>query len=196
MSTQQQKALFLESKCGQFAVRATAIPEPSADEVLIRVEASALNPSDWKIQQFGMVVEEFPTILGWDAAGTIVTVGSAIQDQFAVGDRVIVQGWFTDGGRSAHGTYRQYLAARPETVAKIPQDFPFETAASLPSGLVTAAFSLFNEKAVPFISLISYRTEEMLYARGYKYPSVGLHVIRTASGSPRIWSIQTQRLTH
>lgn len=88
MSTQQQKALFLESKCGQFAVRATAIPEPSADEVLIRVEASALNPSDWKIQQFGMVVEEFPTILGWDAAGTIVTVGSAIQDQFAAGDRV------------------------------------------------------------------------------------------------------------
>ncbi|OJT08731.1 Protein TOXD [Trametes pubescens] len=153
MSARQQKALFLESKCGQFAVRATAIPEPSVDEVLIRVEASALNPSDWKIQQFGMVVEEFPTILGWDAAGTVVRVGSAIQDQFAVGNRVIVQGWFTDGGRSAHGTYRQYLAARPNTVAKISQDFPLESAASLPSGLVTAAFSLFNEKAVPFISL-------------------------------------------
>ncbi|KAI0669017.1 GroES-like protein [Trametes maxima] len=144
---QKHKALFLEYKGGPFVVRETDIVTPSPKEILVRVEAAALNPSDWKIQAWNIVVENYPTILGFDGAGTVVEVGTSFRDKFAVGDRVTLQGWFTDEGRTAHGTFRQYHAVPPDTVAKIPANVSIEGAASIACGLATAAFSLYNEGA-------------------------------------------------
>ncbi len=83
----QQKALFLESKFGQFAVRTTDVPKPAADDVLVKIEATALNPLDWKIQAHGPFVQVYPTILGFDGAGTVVSAGENVSS-VAVGDRV------------------------------------------------------------------------------------------------------------
>lgn len=85
----QNKSLFLESKHGQFAVRSTETPKPAPDEILVKIEATALNPLDWKIQSWGIFVEKYPTVLGFDAAGTIVQVGGDVPtSSFTVGDRV------------------------------------------------------------------------------------------------------------
>ena len=51
-----QKVLFLESKLGQFAVRSAEVPIPGPSDVLVKVEATALNPLDWKIQAQGAFV--------------------------------------------------------------------------------------------------------------------------------------------
>ena len=45
-----QRALFLTKVHGDFKVESRAIPKPGPDEVLVRVQATALNPVDWKIQ--------------------------------------------------------------------------------------------------------------------------------------------------
>ena len=83
----QQKALLLESKLGQFAVRTIDVPKLGPDSVLVKVEATALNPLDWKVQAFGLIVENYPSVLGFDAAGLVVAVGENVSS-VAVGDRV------------------------------------------------------------------------------------------------------------
>ena len=49
-----------------------AQPIPAADQVLVKVYASGINPTDWGIRQGGNDVLrpylKLPMILGWDAA--------------------------------------------------------------------------------------------------------------------------------
>lgn len=85
----KQKALVLPSKHGQFTVDLVDIPKPGHGQVLVKVEAAALNPVDHKIQQYGVVINEYPAILGQDIAGTVENIGEGV-NQFKKGDRVYV----------------------------------------------------------------------------------------------------------
>lgn len=87
LSAAQQSALLLGSRQGAFNVGTIPVSQPAANEVLIRVEATALNPIDWKIQKYGIVVEKYPAVLGSDIAGVIEGLGSDVT-AFAKGDRV------------------------------------------------------------------------------------------------------------
>ena len=85
MST--QKALFLPEKNGKWTLEESTIPTPGPKEVLVKIIATALNPLDWKIQDYGYFVSEYPFISGTDAAGVVEEVGSEVTD-LAKGDRV------------------------------------------------------------------------------------------------------------
>lgn len=87
MSITAQKALLIVSKGAPFTVGQHEIPAPKAGEILVRIQATALNPVDWKIQQSGVYVETYPAILGTDSAGIVEAVGEGVTN-FAVGDRV------------------------------------------------------------------------------------------------------------
>ncbi|KAI0717132.1 GroES-like protein [Earliella scabrosa] len=140
----QQKALLLQSKLGQFVVDTVPVSKPGSGEILVKVEAAALNPLDWKIQAYGLIVEKYPAILGFDGSGTVVEVGKDVTS-FAVGDRVIVQGWYDAVKQSTHGTFLQYFVSPARFAAKIPASIPVEAAATVPSGIATAAFPLYNQ---------------------------------------------------
>ena len=83
----KQKVLFLESTQGRLIVDTADILAPGAGEVLVRVEAAALNPLDWKIQTWGLFLEKYPAVLGFDAAGTVAQLGAGVTSH-AVGDKV------------------------------------------------------------------------------------------------------------
>jgi len=85
--SQQQKALFLQSKQGQFAVGSRSIPKPGRGELLVKIYSAALNPVDYKIQESGIFVETYPAILGVDIAGIVDEVGEGIRT-FVKGDKV------------------------------------------------------------------------------------------------------------
>jgi len=85
--TKQQKALFLQSKQGQFVVGSHSIPKPGKDELLIQVYSAALNPVDYKVQEQGIFVENYPAIIGEDIAGMVDEVGEGVRN-FMKGDRV------------------------------------------------------------------------------------------------------------
>ncbi|KAI0369018.1 GroES-like protein [Pilatotrama ljubarskyi] len=146
----QQKALLLESECGPLVLRDIGIPKPGPGKLLVRIEAAALNPADWKIQTYGILAQEYPCILGFDAAGTVVEVGSGVNG-YAVDDRVILQGWWQDpadqSGLGLRGTFQQYIAVPVDSASKYPHNLLSpEEAATVPSGLATAALSLYNLK--------------------------------------------------
>jgi len=68
----------------------TPRPKPAADEVLIKVYATSVNPVDWKIRK-GARKERFPSdlplTLGWDVSGVIEETGNAVKN-FKKGDEV------------------------------------------------------------------------------------------------------------
>nr|VWP00646.1 ATP-dependent RNA helicase CshA (EC [Ganoderma boninense] len=140
------RSLFLESKQGQFTVRSTETPRAGPGEVLVKVEATALNPIDWKIQSLGFFVEKYPAVLGFDAAGAIAQVGEGIPStSFAIGDRVVIQGWFDFAKKSTVGTFTEYFVLPSKFVAKIPASTSFDEGTTLMSGIATSAFPLYNQ---------------------------------------------------
>ena len=82
-----QKALFLTELKGSFTVRETEIPVPGRGELLVEVQAAGLNPMDWGIQEMGLIVKEYPAILGTDGASIVKELGEGVTN-FKVGDRM------------------------------------------------------------------------------------------------------------
>jgi len=137
----QQKALFLESRGGEFAVRSTEIEKPGKGEILVKALAVALNPADWKIPAYKLPhIQNYPTILGLDTAGTVEEVGEGVTS-FSVGDRVFHQGL---QNFDRYGSFQQYVLVPAEIAAKIPDNITFEQASTIPLALATAAEGLYG----------------------------------------------------
>ena len=85
----QQKALLLEEARGKFVVGTRAIPKAIPGHVVVKILSAALNPADWKIQAFDILVQQYPAILGFDGAGSIEEVGEGVV-QWKKGDKVCV----------------------------------------------------------------------------------------------------------
>jgi NADPH:quinone reductase-like Zn-dependent oxidoreductase len=79
-------------------------PEPGERDLLVRIEAIAVNPVDTKVRAPREGVEETPRILGWDAAGVVEAVGAKVT-LFKRGDEVYYAGDIT-----RPGAYAEYQA--------------------------------------------------------------------------------------
>jgi NADPH:quinone reductase-like Zn-dependent oxidoreductase len=112
------------------------IPQPSADEVLIRIRAGSFNPIDYKIRQ-GYFGGDLPIVLGHDAAGIIEEVGRDV-GRLRVGDEV----WFYLGGPCSNGAYAEYVSVPHEFATVKPRNLSFEEAASIPVTGLTANQSI------------------------------------------------------
>ena len=113
----------------QFSYGDAPDPVAGAGEVLVKIEASGLNPVDLYVRQ-GYMAEraplEFPAIIGLDGAGTIAAIGGGVSG-YAVGDRVIVKRPI-----GSTGTHAELVATTVDRVAKLPANVSFEAGATLP----------------------------------------------------------------
>ena len=112
-------------------------PKPSitAEDVLIRVVATSVNPVDWKIREGylqEMISYEMPLTLGWDVSGVIEAVGAEVT-RFNVGDAV-----YSRPDITRNGTYAEFVAVRENEIAHKPQTISHNEAASLPLAGITA----------------------------------------------------------
>ncbi|THU82643.1 GroES-like protein [Dendrothele bispora CBS 962.96] len=151
-----QKALVLQKKMGSFTVIDISRPSTAslaAGELLIRVQASALNPLEWKIQDFGLPVisdDQYPAVFGFDVAGDVEDVGPsetaqiAGEKKFKKGDRVFFNGAFGN----VYAGYQQYTRAPADLVAKIPANLSYSQASAVPVGFLTAAVGLCAEAPI------------------------------------------------
>jgi NADPH:quinone reductase-like Zn-dependent oxidoreductase len=126
-----------------FAVREVATPALRSDEMLVRVNATSVNPIEWKMRR-GLTLPRplwrwmigKPMILGIDFAGTVAAAGPAVAG-FAAGDDVM-------GAFRLWGADADYVVVRPShrrtAVAKKPAAISFaEAAASSFAGLIALA---------------------------------------------------------
>ncbi len=111
-------------------------PEPTADQVLIQIKASGVNPLDSKIRtgKAPHAKPVFPAVLGTDLAGTIVAVGQNIT-KFQVGDEVY---GLTGGVGGLQGSLAEFAAVDPDLLAKKPTNLTMREAAALPLVFLTA----------------------------------------------------------
>ncbi len=118
-------------------------PTVAADQVLVRVHASSVNPADAAIAAGmlkGMVEYEFPVTLGRDFAGVVDDVGSAVT-RYQKGDDVY--GFLVHADPNVHnGSWAEYLVIVETSVARKPDGVDFEIAGAAPLAGLTALGAL------------------------------------------------------
>jgi NADPH:quinone reductase len=120
-------------------------PEPGPGEVRIKVEASGINPTDWKSRSGATPrpIEGFQ-IPHHDGAGVIDAVGEGV-DARRIGQRVWI--WLAAGGRR-WGTAAEWTVVPEQHAAPLPDGSSPELGASLGVPALTAHRCLFADGPV------------------------------------------------
>ncbi len=136
-------------------------PQPAAGQLLVRLEAVALNHMDLLVLEGWPGLQlEMPHIPGADGAGMVMEIGPEVTE-FAVGDRVAIYPNLSCGrcefcvagadnlcrewqllGEHTRGTFRELMAVPAGNLLKMPDDFDPKVAAAAPTVYLTAWHSL------------------------------------------------------
>ncbi|PMD47202.1 GroES-like protein [Hyaloscypha variabilis F] len=150
MATPINKAVWLTAKMvTKFELKTAPYTPPSADLIVIKTHAIAINPIDYLIPQKGNIMYtwlKYPCIMGLDVAGEVVEVGKNVKD-FKTGDRVfgLARATDEDVNDPSQGGFQEYVVLEPKLTAHIPNTMSYETASVIPLGTCTAAAGLFQK---------------------------------------------------
>ena len=109
-------------------LEAMPVPDPAADQLLVRIDAVGICASDWKMisqgaghaRMQGRDLAAEPTVPGHEVSMTVVKVGKALAGTYHVGERYAVQAEiYIDGenlayGYKLRGADQQYQTIGPE----------------------------------------------------------------------------------
>ena len=118
------------------------VPDPviGAEEVLVKVEAAALNRADLMQREGNYPPPEgCPEWMGLEIAGTIVEMGEEVAEKsdWKIGDKVCA----LLGG----GGYAEYCAVKYDMLMPVPEGCSMVEAAAIPEAFATAYLNLFIE---------------------------------------------------
>lgn len=156
-------AAWIPAKGAGLEIGPSEISEPGADGILVRNHAWGVNPIDWKIQSFGVMLEQYPAITGFDVAGEVVVVGSRVEKfkarilctsdasdmrlmQLQVGDRVIAHPLGLQTKRTAEDGFQLYTIVQARAAVKLPETMSYAEGVKLPLGILTASAALYNKE--------------------------------------------------
>ncbi|MEU1571451.1 NADP-dependent oxidoreductase [Streptomyces collinus] len=111
----------------------TERPVPKPNEVLVRVRAAGVNPTDWKHRATGGFLGEPPFVLGWDVSGVVEAVGIGVV-AFAPGDEVFGMLPYPYG----HGSHAEYVISPVRALVRKPAGVDHTEAGALPLVSLTA----------------------------------------------------------
>ena len=123
------------------------VPSPKTGEVLLKFEATSINPVDWKIQK-GMLrallvfPRKFPHIPTTDVAGEVVEVGPGVKN-FKAGDKVVAMLSPINGGGFA-----EFGVAKESLMVLRPPEVSAAEGAGLPIAGLTALQALTESAGV------------------------------------------------
>lgn len=105
-------------------------PEPTSDEILVKIKATALNRADL-LQRSGNYnpPKGAPNILGLEMSGVVEKVGVSVS-KWEVGDRVF--------GLLPGGGYAEYCTIPEDMAMAMPENLSFEETAAIPETFLTA----------------------------------------------------------
>jgi NADPH2:quinone reductase len=121
-------AVQLDEPNGNLTVREIPIPRPQAGQVLVRMAAAPINPSDLGALS-GMSYSgkrQFPFTLGLEGSGTVVEAGKGMMPRFLNGRRVACSALLT-----GDGTWAEYMVTSAQLCIPLNKDVSFEQGAML-----------------------------------------------------------------
>ena len=160
-------------------------PSASGRDLLVKVNAIAVNPVDYKIRQRVNPEAGTPKILGWDAVGEVVEIGADVSE-FAVGDRVYYAGDLT-----RQGTNAEYQLVDERIVGHAPKTLSDSEAAALPLTTITAYELLFDHLA---LAQQQEKSDEVVLVVGAAggVGSIMLQLLKTLTGATVIATASRQ----
>ena len=108
-------------------------PEAGLSEVLVRVHAAGLNPTDWKHRARRIFLGLPPFVLGWDVSGVVEATGYGVT-LFKPGDEVFGMLPYPYGV----GSHAEYVTGPTRAFAPKPGNVDHVQAAALPLAALTA----------------------------------------------------------
>src|SRR5256885_9516412 len=138
MSNTDMRAIEAQTFSGYGGLRQIELPkpQPAKSRVLVRVTAAGVTPLDYTILSGGHPRAKAPLVLGNEGAGVIEDAGDS---GLAVGSRVMFTGPY---GVRENGAWQEWLLAKPENLAFVPEAIDDVVAASLPVAYLTAQITL------------------------------------------------------
>ena len=114
-------AVLIEENGGQPVIREVPVPRPGPGEVLVRMAAAPINPSDLNFMR-GAYGEHrsFPVVPGFEGSGTVVAAGRGLLPRLWLGRRVACS------ASTSGGTWAEYLAARAPLCVPLKKDLSLE----------------------------------------------------------------------
>jgi len=108
-------------------------PEPGLSELLVRVHAAGLNPTDWGHRAFPIFLGPPPFTLGWDVSGVVEATGFGVT-LFKPGDEVFGMLPYPHGV----GSHAEYVTGPARAFATKPGNLDHVQAGALPLAALTA----------------------------------------------------------
>ncbi|WP_307624313.1 NADP-dependent oxidoreductase [Streptomyces sp. V3I7] len=108
-------------------------PVPRPNEVLVRMRAAGVNPTDWKHRANGGFLGEPPFVLGWDVSGVVEETGIGVA-AFEPGDEVFGMVPYPFG----HGSHAEYVTVPARALVHKPAGIDHTQAGALPLVSLTA----------------------------------------------------------
>lgn len=129
------KAISIKKPGGseQLEIQERPVPSLEEGELLIKVQASAINRTDTLTRENKQLSKPYP-ILGVEVAGIVVDSNLA-DEKIAIGTRI--------AGLVNHGGYAEYVAMPADRVFHMPDTMSFEEAAAIPEVFLTAYQTLY-----------------------------------------------------
>ncbi|EHL28980.1 zinc-dependent alcohol dehydrogenase family protein [Legionella drancourtii] len=134
--------------CSVFETVDVLKPKIKPGYVLIRVQASSVNPVDCKVRsgKYAHIAPEAPMILHGDVAGVIEEIGPDVSG-FSIGDEVY---GCAGGFKTEPGALAEFMLADARLIAKKPKSLGMLEAAALPLVAITAWEALFEKIKLTF----------------------------------------------
>jgi NADPH:quinone reductase-like Zn-dependent oxidoreductase len=126
----------------QLSLVQRSLPSLESTEVGIKITATAINPVDHKMRDNDVFIQDYPAVLGSDAAGIVVAVGTDVKS-FQPGDRVFFQGII---GNYDSSTFQQYCKMPAELVSKTPENITDEEAAGIMLATMAVVTAFYAEE--------------------------------------------------
>lgn len=136
----QHLAAVLHDKGSALSVEHRQTPAPGPAELLVEVRSVALNPIDWKQRASGFHIAGYPTVLGSDVAGIVLSAGPAVPaDAPKPGSRIaaFASAFFTEGDPN-YGALQTRVIVPAANAVPLPEEMSFDEGALLPMAVATA----------------------------------------------------------
>ncbi|CAE6488959.1 unnamed protein product [Rhizoctonia solani] len=124
------------------------VPKAGPGRVIVRVAASTMNSLDHKILTYGILAQEWPWVGGNEYAGTVVSVGPAVEN-LVVGDRVVAVAVNFVEGQEVSG-WQEYALLSADLCTKLPDDVPFDKACTVPTAFTSASIAIALELGLKY----------------------------------------------
>ncbi|KAF5535517.1 zinc-type alcohol dehydrogenase [Fusarium mexicanum] len=176
-----QKALLLEEVGKPLTLGHRSIPEPSENQLLVKVLVAGLNPHDQRTRDDGLFISSMPYVIASDIVGEVVTVGAGEDSaKFTLGEHVFGHTFAEGGFNNDFNAAQQYALVDARFVGRVAGSGLTDDEASTIPVIVLAAFiTLFAPSGhgipAPFTS----------EAKTFEYSSISLLVIGGGSNTGR-----------